>query len=179
MRRRVNAKKVEERAALIGVYVNSLIMKTKNCCSCSEGFVLLMQREQRQSCTCVHLRAPVCVCLCVTLQDQVCSLPSPLSVTCSLITTATAVRLVPKWWTSPSPISKMTSQEKHNKVTVFFLFFFYCVCVMHFQGSLTPFGPFSCSWNCLVFHTAAQLHNTEWVSEGSRPLCRSRLTEFG
>lgn len=65
MRRRVNAKKVEERAALIGVYVNSLIMKTKNCCSCSEGFVLLMQREQRQSCTCVHLRAPVCVCVCV------------------------------------------------------------------------------------------------------------------
>lgn len=62
MQRRVNAKKLEEWAALIGVYVRSLIMKTKNRCSCSEGFVLLMLREPKQSCTCVHLTAAVYVC---------------------------------------------------------------------------------------------------------------------
>lgn len=64
--------------------------------------------------------------------------------------------------------NKMTLQRKESRVTVFLCFIsclWVCVCVwgggVHFQGSLTPFGPFSYSWNCLVFHMAAQLHNTE------------------
>lgn len=134
MRRRVNAKKLEEWAALIGVYVRSLIMKTKNRRSCSEGFVLLMQREQKQSRTCVHLTTPAYVegerisvssCGC----KAKCVAFFLLSVTCSLITTMTAVRLVPGDEWAPAPFPKWPSKGSKTKWLFYFLYFPVCLCV--------------------------------------------------
>lgn len=70
---------------------------------------------------------------------------------------------------------------REAKQSDFFIFYFpvclcvcMCVCLMHSQGSLAPFGPLSCSRNCLVFHPAAQLHNScGWVSELARAVDHS------
>lgn len=92
---------MEAWGAQICVYVYSLIMKTKSCCSCSEGFVLLMRaRGQPIQHLCAREKVDSCV------YKAKCVAFYPLSVTHSLIAVMTAVRLVPgdEWEWSLFPL---------------------------------------------------------------------------
>lgn len=62
----------------------------------------------------------------------------------------------------PMGRKKMTYPEKQTTNHIFLC----SVYVMHFQGSLSPVGLFSCCWNCLVFRMTAQHDNTEWKRFG-------------
>lgn len=104
--------------------VNGLIMKTKNCCGCSESFVLLMHKRAKPS---LHLCAPS-ECVREKERENSCGMRAkclaflpPLSVACSLIPMMCTVQLMPVM-KGPRPYLPSDRKSAHFRSTTWFLF---------------------------------------------------------
>lgn len=112
--------------------VNGLIMKTKNCCGCSESFVLLMHKRAKPS---LHLCAPS-ECVREKERKNSCGMRAkclaflpPLSVACSLIPMMCLDLIYPQTeslhtlgaqhdsFLLSSNLKKIKKKNKNNKIT--------------------------------------------------------------
>lgn len=131
-----------KRGKLWWVHVNSLIMKTENCCSCPWR---LRPANAAGPKAIWHMCAPwsvplVCVCVCVATVNSCAARPS-VSLSSSYQWQAhwltTAVRLVPSDEQGRALFSKNNLARDLKQSDCFCFLYFLTVC------SLTPCGPFS------------------------------------